>query len=1040
MSKKHFVIGIILLFLFSSIVPIVNSNEENTINTPSQSKLQVIGGWEKWFGGEEWDEGRSVQQTVDGGYIITGITASFGAGYGDCYLIKTNKNGNKQWEKTFGGTGSDLGYSVLQTTDGGYIVVGTTDSFGVGHRDAWLIKTDSNGNIQWDKTYGGEEGDEQGFSVNQTADGGFIIAGYTSSFGAGYGDCYLVKTDVNGNLQWEKTFGGIHWDHAYSVHQTTDGGYILAGDSITDDILSSTLGNKGTEMVWLIKTDSNGNKQWDKKCDEDLEQGGRSVQQTTDGGYIVCGYLQTGTSENSVWLIKTDSNGNKQWDKKYGGEEWDEGQSVQQTSDGGYIITGSTQSFGAGKCDVWVIKTDSNGNIQWDKTFGGGSYDAGYSVRQTSDGGYIVTGNTRSFGAGYWDVYLIKMDSDGNEHPNKPIINGPGNGKTSETCYYSISTTDPNDDEIFYYIDWGDLNNTGWIGPYSSGKYITANHNWSIDGTYLLKVKSKDIFEAESEWATLEVSMPKNKVISYPIIRFLEQYIHLFPKLRQILDNEAPTQQDVGYLPIGLIDMASGDSSQSLQAAGYLNENETLNYDDICNQSMFEVFDIVEIGRNSWGLTSADFNDDGYIDFAVASAHTGSNYSTISIFYNEGNITFTRNDVYSTDFYLRYIKDLDSGDFDNDGDIDLIFTYSEYEYFNEIPVHVYGVTSLLLNDGNDSFSDEEIIARRGSGIPFDPEGRINPQLTTGDYDGDGDIDLLVGDNSGIVEFYLNDGSSNFVSAGIIYNFGHSSWGLTSGDFDGDGLIDFIVAAELGAHQAYGHYYLKSNNGLSSCFDQDIGKIIGDLSFISASLTSFDYDNDGDLDFIAGIWNEAFLFVNHADIFDSFLIGRFPDDPWGEGGEMLTYGGLTSADYNNDGYSDFITGGHQGNIRLFINNGNKNIPPKEPIIKGPTSGKAGEENTYKFIINDLNDDDVHLYIDWGNDKEEWIGPYNSGEEIILSHSWDKGDYFIRAKAKDAYGDESDWATLSIHMTKVKQYGSIWDWLLEKSPLLERFWRI
>ncbi|RLF58455.1 MAG: hypothetical protein DRN27_05380 [Thermoplasmata archaeon] len=217
-------------------------------------------------------------------------------------------------------------------------------------------------------------------------------------------------------------------------------------------------------------------------------------------------------------------------------------------------------------------------------------------------------------------------------------------------------------------------------------------------------------------------------------------------------------------------------------------------FNDIYNQSMFEVFDIVEIGRNSWGLTSADFNDDGYIDFAVASAHTGSNYSTISIFYNDGNKKFTRNDVYSTDFYLRYIKDLDSGDFNDDGDIDLIFTYSEYEYFNEIPVHVYGVTSLLLNDGNDSFSDEEIIARRGSGIPFDPEGRINPQITTGDYDGDGDIDLLVGDNSGIVEFYLNDGSSNFMNDGIIHNFGHSSWGLTSGDFDGDGLIDFVVAA------------------------------------------------------------------------------------------------------------------------------------------------------------------------------------------------------------------------------------------------------
>lgn len=237
-----------------------------------------------------------------------------------------------------------------------------------------------------------------------------------------------------------------------------------------------------------------------------------------------------------------------------------------------------------------------------------------------------------------------------------------------------------------------------------------------------------------------------------------------------------------------------------------------------------------------------------------------------------------------------------------------------------------GTINILFNGGDNNFGNETMIAKRGTEIVYDPEGRINPHLTTADYDMDGDIDLLLGDNSGKVEIFENDGTGNFTTVGVIHDFGSLSWGLTSGDFDNDGYIDFIVAAELKERQAHGRYYLKRNNGLSTCFEPGAGEIIGDIYSSSASLTSLDYDNDGYMDFIAGIMNKAFLFLNNLEVYEPLLIIEFPENPEGYR-EMLTYGGLTTADYNNDGWDDFVAGGVQGVVRLFINNGYR-IPPNK----------------------------------------------------------------------------------------------------------------
>jgi hypothetical protein len=353
--------------------------------------------WTKKIGGSRTDLGYSVQQTTDGGYIITGYTDSFGAGYVDVWLIKTNSSGDTLWTKTFGGSGYDYSCSVQQTTDRGYIITGYTNSFGT-FFDVWLVKTNSSGDTLWTKTFGGS-GIDEGYSVQQTTDGGYIITGYTESFGAGRGDVWLIKTNSSGDTLWTKTFGGISSETSNSVQQTTDGGYIITGTT-------------GYGDVWLIKTNSSGDTLWTKTFGGSGIDEGYSVQQTTDGGYIITGYTNSFGTFFDVWLIKTNSSGDTLWTKKIGGSGTDLGYSVQQTTDGGYIITGWTNSFGTGYIDIWLIKTNTSGDTVWTKTFGGREWDVSRSVQKTTDGGYIITGWTNSFGADSADVWLIKTTPD----------------------------------------------------------------------------------------------------------------------------------------------------------------------------------------------------------------------------------------------------------------------------------------------------------------------------------------------------------------------------------------------------------------------------------------------------------------------------------------------------------------------------------------------------------------------------------------------------------------------------------------------------
>ncbi len=361
--------------------------------------------WSRTFRGEVRDSGMSVQQTTDGGFIVAGVTESFGAGSGDAYLTKTDASGKEGWFRTFGGESWDVGWSVQQTTDGGFIVAGGTGSFGAGDCDVYLIKTDANGEQAWTGTFGAADF-EFAYFVQQTTDGGFIVAGGTRSFGQGDYQVYLIKTDANGKEEWSRTLGRAG-DGGRSVQQTTDGGFIVVG--------YTTRFQGGADDIYLIKTDFKAREEWSRTFGGASLDFADSLRQTTDGGFVVAGSTTSfGGGGVDAYLIKTDVNGKEEWTKTFGGADDDWGDSVQQTADGGFIIAGSTTSFGGGGADVYLIKTDVNGKEEWTKTFGGADDDWGDSVQQTTDGGFIVAGDTLSFGAGNRAVYLIKTDRFGN--------------------------------------------------------------------------------------------------------------------------------------------------------------------------------------------------------------------------------------------------------------------------------------------------------------------------------------------------------------------------------------------------------------------------------------------------------------------------------------------------------------------------------------------------------------------------------------------------------------------------------------------------
>jgi hypothetical protein len=492
--SKLFAFIIIILFIGCNITlcTSVNIRKEFELSKTRIIKPMVV--WNKTFGGNNLDWGWSVQETTDGDLIITGETASYGSGNFDSWLIKTDSSGNEIWNKTFGGPFKDGSRSVRQTDDEGYILGGYADSYGNPGHDAWFIKTDSDGNEEWNTTVGGIASDAT-FSVFQTSDEGYIGVGYADSYGGNH-DLWLVRTNKYGNEQWNRTYGSAELDTGYSLKECNDDGFIIAGTT-------QSYGT-GYQDAWLIKTDSYGNEEWNNTYGGVSNDWGSEVVITDDGYYLAGDTYSYGPGSYDFWLVKTDKYGNELWNKTYGeSDSHDTGYSFIQTSDGGFAIVGTKTSFSTELTDMWLIKTDSNGNMKWNITIDGGNDEWSYSVDETNDGGYVIIGRTNSVGSGDYDFWLLKIEliDYENQPPTKPLINGSDFGDVGEEINYSFVSEDYDGDKIFYYVDWGDGTFDDWFGPFKSGEEVYASHIWVAMGTYNIKSKAKDIYNDEGDWS-----------------------------------------------------------------------------------------------------------------------------------------------------------------------------------------------------------------------------------------------------------------------------------------------------------------------------------------------------------------------------------------------------------------------------------------------------------------------------------------------------------------------------------------------------------
>jgi hypothetical protein len=380
--------------------------------------------WENNLGGSSSDDFWSIQKTSEGGYIIGGSTTSNDGdvsgnnGNSDVWVVKLDNGGNIVWQKCLGGSNDDFGRSIQQTSDGGYIVGGRTASNdgdvsgNNGNVDLWVVKLDIDGELVWQKCLGGSD-DELGRSVQQTSDGGYIVGGSTASNDGdvsgnnGLTDSWVVKLDNDGELVWQKCLGGSDDEFGSSVQQTSDGGFIVG--SLTNSTNGDVSGNNGNRDVWVIKLNNEGDIVWQNCLGGSDDESGGSVQQTSDGGYIVGGSSTSNDGDVSgnngnrdMWVIKLDNNGGIVWQNSIGGSGNDFGSSVQQTSDGGYIVGGSSSSNDGdvsgnnGNRDVWVIKLGNDGELVWQKCLGGSEEESGGFVLQNSVGDYIVGGSSYS--------------------------------------------------------------------------------------------------------------------------------------------------------------------------------------------------------------------------------------------------------------------------------------------------------------------------------------------------------------------------------------------------------------------------------------------------------------------------------------------------------------------------------------------------------------------------------------------------------------------------------------------------------------------
>ncbi len=443
--KKRKSIYFLLAFILA--IGCSKNNDDNPLQD-SRAKVDLV----KMLGGSKNESARSVVKTNDGGYAILGYTQSTDGDITDksseqydYWLLKFDSDNKLQWQKTYGGSKDDRGESIIQTTDDGYAIVGynksddedTTEN--AGFQDVWILKLDVTGNVSWQKSIG-FSGADQGFSIIQTSDGGYFVGGIidvTASGGEGNskmahayvkhagGDYWGLKLASDGSLQWRKYFGGKNTDTCYDVIETDDG-FILVGSSDSIDV--DINGNKGSYDFWIVKIDKEGKLLWEKSLGGKEIDEAYSIVKTSDGNLIIAGESRSNDQDVTelkgaadVWVVKIDYNGDILWQKTFGGSSFDVARSIAATRDSGFVITGSSRSLdkdvneNKGENDIWILKINSTGKLLWQKTIGGTGIDFAYGVAELQDNSIVVVGDTDSSeidtekNKGFTDLFIAKI-------------------------------------------------------------------------------------------------------------------------------------------------------------------------------------------------------------------------------------------------------------------------------------------------------------------------------------------------------------------------------------------------------------------------------------------------------------------------------------------------------------------------------------------------------------------------------------------------------------------------------------------------------
>ncbi len=399
--------------------------------------LQAQSLWQKAYGGFNVEFCWSMIHNNNNTYTLVGSTSSYGPQNSNIYLLQLNSNGDTLWSNAIGGTLSESGYGIQQTPDSGFMVAGNTYSYGQGSADAFLVKTNSAGQLQWTKTYGGSN-NEDIVDVQLTPIGGVLMLGSSSSFpGTTSFDIYIIQTDAGGDTLWIRTYGDVLQDHGLAITPTSDGAYVVTG-------YTQSFGVGGDE-AYLLKINTSGDVQWFRTYGGGGSDTGNDVIETSDGGLMMAGKTHSfGMADGDIYLVRTTAVGDTLWTRAYGGSGTDVCRQIQQTADGGYVLTGETFSDGAGHSDIFLMKIDSVGNQLWTKAYGGTEFDVGMRLTTTNEG-YIIAGYSNTFGQGGYDAYFVKTDSLGYSGCNETTINfnttKPPTQVTTPTINVSPTTT-----------------------------------------------------------------------------------------------------------------------------------------------------------------------------------------------------------------------------------------------------------------------------------------------------------------------------------------------------------------------------------------------------------------------------------------------------------------------------------------------------------------------------------------------------------------------------------------------------------------------